>query len=234
MFTIVNIRSRQVQREAYRTAGYGGARGSDPASPTMSSCSIWRPGRNIRDVRASVTRKQRADIRRRRANILDASAHPWTSNSREASVSSPPLRATPAGRCGSTSPGRSLGRAPLRESRLGRRYRRPGRCRTPGTSSADAGAHRPESRYGTGHDQPWHDHRLSTTVDSSISAMLQPGRSVKIIAIESAGPVPGDTMRTQPHRFRQTGSRTKTGGKRGVGPNETGQARHLTGPDLGF
>lgn len=106
-----------------------------------------------------------------------------------------------------------------------------------GTSSADAGAHRTESRYGTGRDQPRHDHRLSTTA-AAPSQPSQPccnrGSRSRQLLKESAGSVPEDTMHTQPHRFWQTGFRTKAGGKRGVGPNETGQARHLTGPDLGF
>ncbi len=129
MFTIVNKCSRQVQREAYRTAGHGGCTRQRPGLADNGFMFGDGRGRNIRDVRASVTRKRRADIRCRTANILDASAHP--------------LDERVTGSVGSI--GAAAGdtrqavwvdfplvgprRAPLRESRLGWRYRRPGRCR---------------------------------------------------------------------------------------------------------
>ncbi len=97
----------------------------------MAPCSMWRPGRNIRDVRASMTRNQRADIRCRRGEHPRCVSPPLGRATHGSVGPIAPLRATPAGWCGPTSPGRPLGRAALRESRLGRRYRRPGPCRTP-------------------------------------------------------------------------------------------------------
>ncbi len=124
---------------------------------------MWRPGRNIRDVRTSMTRKQRADIRCRRANILDASAHLLN----ELLTGSVGPTATAAGDTRQAVWFDFPWSAP-RPCPSARKSARPAVSATrtvphAGTSSADAGADRPESRYGTGRDQPWHDRRPSTT-----------------------------------------------------------------------